>query len=99
MNFEIYKILSNIDKVYKFTKYKEFPLHIPVSIKNSNDLKNLINELNSEPNTICLYNKNTLKVDIIGVVDIKGVRYIDFDDNIYTMTNKGIDNQVSDYID
>ena len=51
-----------------------------------------------QKNTICLYNPKTLECDIIGVVDINNVRYIDFDDNIFTLTNKSIDLQTSEYI-
>ena len=43
-----------------------------------------------------MYNKRT-HVFIIGVIDIENKRYIDFDDDWYTMTNKGIDNQTTDF--
>jgi hypothetical protein len=97
MNTEISKIINTINNVSKFTKYREFHLKKSVSITN-NDLKNLINQLNKNSKTVCLYNKKTLKADIIGVIDLNGKRYIDFDDNIYSMINKGINNQISDYI-
>ena len=40
----------------------------------------------------CLYfSYNSSIVDNIGVIDIYGKRYIDFDDDMFTMINKGID--------
>ena len=54
--------------------------------------------MNKKENVICLYNSKTYYCDIIGVLDINNIRYIDFDDNCYTMENKGIDNQISNFI-
>ena len=31
-------------------------------------------------------------------IDIDNIRYIDFDDDWYTMTNKGIDNQTAEFL-
>ena len=39
------------------------------------------------------YNYRTLLCDTIGVIDMDNHRIIDFDDNYFTMMNKGIDCQ------
>lgn len=92
MNSEINEILSKI-KDLKFTnKYIEFPLKEPISI-NNDGIKNLIIKLNNQTNTKAFYNPRTLICDTIGVIDIDNTRIIDFDDNNFTLLNKGIDCQ------
>ena len=68
-----------------------------LNIRNNN-IKNIINDLNQEKNVVCLYNPKTCLCDLIGIVDLNNVRYVDFDDNHFTLTNKGIDFQISDFI-
>lgn len=94
---EIKNILKKIDETPNFDSYIEFRLSKSVKIDNY-EIKTIINHINDRENTIALYNKKTLLFDIIGVTDLNGKRYIDFDDHLYTMTNKGIDNQVSIYL-
>jgi hypothetical protein len=94
---EIKNILKKIDETPNFENYVEFRLSKSVKIDNY-ELKTIINLINNRENTIGLYNKRTLLFDIIGVIDTDGKRYIDFDDDLYTMTNKGIDNQISNYL-
>ena len=88
----IQNILEKIDNIKFFSEYTEFRLKSRINIL---DFKNIINKINLQKNTICLYNPKTLECDIIGVVDINNVRYIDFDDDTFTMLNKGIDLQTS----
>ena len=88
----IQSILEKIDNINFFSDYTEFRLKLKINIL---DFKNTINKLNLRENTICLYNPKTLTCDVIGVVDINNIRYIDFDDLTFTMLNKGIDLQTS----
>ena len=86
----IQSILKKIDNTKFFSEYTEFRLNLKINVL---DFKNTINKLNLQENTICLYNPKTLLCDVVGVVDINNIRYIDFDDDIFTMLNKGIDLQ------
>lgn len=98
MKYDLDVILEKIkNKNLIFRNYTEFLLKKTLNIKN-NHIKDVINNFNKESNIICLYNKKTYVADLIGVVDINNVRYIDFDDNQFTLTNKGIDYQINDYI-
>lgn len=95
---EINKILELIHKTEKYEKYIEHRLENQYSVKED-FIKNKINNLNIENNNvICLYNSRTHIVDNIGVIDVNGKRYIDFDDNMFTMINKGIDVQTCELI-
>lgn len=93
----INEIFIKISNIKKFDNYTEYHLNNKICIKNT-QIKKIINNLNNSKNTICLYNKITFLCDIIGVVDINNIRYIDFDDNYYTLMNKGIDAQTNDYL-
>jgi hypothetical protein len=44
------------------------------------------------------YNSVTTNCDMIGVIDTDGTRIIDFEDNYYTLMNKGIDRQTNKLI-
>ncbi len=91
------EILNKIKNTPKYVDYVEYNLHNPINIDNDKN-KDIINELNKNPNIECYYNGKTRNCDIIGVVDINNIRIIDFDDNIYTLTNKGINQQTKDFI-
>lgn len=86
MENTIENILSEIkDKIYKdYTSFKIKPTYI------GNELyqKIIFNLKNKDQSTY--YNYKTKNCDTICVLD-KGKRYIFFEDDIYDMTNKGID--------
>lgn len=95
---EINKILELIHKTEKYEKYIEYKLKNQYDVKEGY-IKNKVNDLNiKDNNVICLYNSRTHIVDNIGVIDINGKRYIDFDDDMFTMINKGIDVQTCELI-
>lgn len=96
MNINV--ILNNIRTTELYENYVSYRLLESISIDNPN-YKNIINEINSHSNMKCYYNGLTRMCDNIGVVDINNIRIIDFDDDMYTMTNKGIDRQIDNYID
>lgn len=96
---EIYEVLNKIKQIKKFPDYTEFFLKKTYNLNGIHKLKGIINEGNKDiKSRIYLYNKKTHLFDIIGVIDIENVRYIDFDDNWYTMSNKGIDNQTTAFL-
>ena len=92
MNSELNNILKIVDNTDFFKEYIEFPLSKNIDMTQE-EMKNIIITLNNKPNTKALYNSVTKICDTIGIVDINGVRYFDFDDNYYTLLNKGIDSQ------
>jgi hypothetical protein len=94
---KLQEILNIIKNTPKYVDYVEYNLHKSINIDNVK-IKGIINEINKNPNTECYYNKKTRICGIIGVVDINKIRIIDFDDNIYTLTNKGINQQTKDFI-
>jgi hypothetical protein len=85
------KMIKEISQENNFLKYKEFKLNKYYKI---NDNIKLLEMINSFKNSIVYYNNKTKQFNNIGVIDINGLRYYDFDDDIYTMTNKGIDSQI-----
>ena len=92
MNSELREILEKIDNTSFFKDYTEFNLSKDIDM-NHNEMKNLIITLNQKPKTKAYYNSATKNCDTIGVIDVVDTRYIDFDDNYYTLLNKGIDKQ------
>ena len=96
---EILEVLNKIKKTKNFPDYTEFFLKKVYNLNGNKELKNIINEGNKDIiSRVYLYNKRTHLFNIIGVVDIDNIRYIDFDDDWYTMTNKGIDNQTAEFL-
>ena len=96
---EIHEILNKIKQTTNFPEYTEFFLNKVYNLNGNKELKNIINEGNRDiKSRVYLYNKRTHLFNIIGVVDIDNIRYIDFDDDWYTMTNKGIDNQTAEIL-
>ena len=91
MNVEINEILLKIKDLKYTEKYLEFPLKKPININK--EIKELIRNLNEQNITKAYYNPATLVCDTIAVVDIDDTRVIDFDDNNFTLLNKGIDYQ------
>jgi hypothetical protein len=94
---ELERILNIINKTQNYVDYVEYKLSRPIYIDNV-VIKNIVNELNNHSNIECYYNGKSRKCDIVGVVDMNNIRIIDLDDNIYSLTNKGIDQQIKDVI-
>jgi len=84
------EILNNIKKTKNFSEYKEFSLGKSYIF---NDYKHLIIKL-KQSNTEVSYNKITGRFNNIGVIDLNGKRYYDFDDSLWTLTNKGINGSI-----
>ena len=96
---EINSVLNKIKQTKNFPEYTEFFLTKTYNLNGNKELKNIINEGNKDiKSRVYLYNKRTHLFNIIGVVDIDNIRYIDFDDDWHTMTNKGIDNQTAEFL-
>lgn len=84
----IKKILrETTNKLYP--KYTEFRIH-SIDISQPRFQK-LILELNKKKNITATYNRVTKICNVIGVYDNNGQRWYDFDDEIHSLTNKGID--------
>lgn len=94
MNSELELILKNIESIKNFDKYTEFPLKQNIDMDNEN-MKQLIIDLNNKTRTVALYNSVTKTCDTIGVLDMNNIRTIDFEDNNFTLMNKGIDRQTN----
>ena len=89
MSEEIQKILKE-NESKKFDTYTEFRLVKPVNMKDDNSQK-LVYDLNNKQQTYATYNSRSYYCDTIGICDnVNGERWIDFDDDMWTMTNKGI---------
>ena len=83
------EILEKIFSTNNFAEYKEFNLDRYYDLKDEKILT-IIQSIN-RCNNVIRYNKVTKQFNNIGVIDINNTRYLDFDDDIWTMTNKGID--------
>ena len=94
---ELLKILNIIKKIQNYSDYTEYILSKTIYIDNEK-VKSIINDINNHSNIDCYYNGKTRKCDIVGVIDLNNVRIIDLDDNMYTLTNKGIDQQTKQFI-
>ena len=97
MNSELKQILNNIDNTKLFKDYTEFRLSKDIDM-SCEEMQNLVQNLNSKPQIKAVYNSVTKNCDTIGVIDVLNTRYIDFDDNYYTLLNKGIDVQTDKLI-
>ena len=83
----------DIEKVIKESKEKKFKKYTEFKLKNKINIKNfmyLIDELKLEPNVDIVYNTRTYLCDVIGIIDLNGIRYYDFDDEHWSLINKGI---------
>ena len=83
----IENLINKIKNIRCFMEYTEFKLEKSYSI---HEIKDILKHLKKE-NVEILYNNISKKFDNIGVIDINNKRYYDFDDNIWTMHNKGLD--------
>ena len=87
---QIETIIEKIDETSNFTEYQAFNLDKYYDINNT-ELQPILNKLKSKSNIVINYNSITKKFNNIGVIDLNDVRYYDFDDDIWSLTNKGID--------
>ena len=89
MSTQITEILEKIKDV-KYENYTEFKLSSLINM-NSDEMQKLVFDLNNKQNVTATYNKYTYQCDIVGVYDDKNNnRWIDFDDDQWTMENKGL---------
>lgn len=89
----IKKILEKIENTKDFKEFQEFKLDSKINLREDQYQK-LIFDLNQEEKKTVSYSKS-YSCDTIDVIDIDGMRYITFDDDIYDLTNKGLDNLIS----
>ena len=83
----------NIEDVIEQTKNKEFKKYTEFRLKDKINIKNfmyVIDKLKLEKNVDVIYNTRTHLCDIIGIIDLKGIRYYDFEDEHWSLINKGI---------
>tara|TARA_Y100000389_G_scaffold199930_1_gene239325 strand:- start:4611 stop:4976 length:366 start_codon:yes stop_codon:yes gene_type:complete len=88
--YNINNIMDEINNIDTYIEYIQYKLDDYYHVKN-NDIQRLIYNLNKKEKTIAVYNGNTLQFNNIGVIDVDGIRYIDFDDENWTLSNRGID--------
>ena len=82
---EVYETLELIKQNNFYQEYTTFFLNSTLFIRNID-----IQELEKKYVCKISINNRTYLCDNIGVVDISGIRYIDFDDDMWTMMNKGL---------
>ena len=87
---QIESIIEKIDETSNFIEYQAFNLDKYYDINNP-ELEPILTKLKSKSNIVINYNNITKKFNNIGVIDLNNVRYYDFDDDIWSLTNKGID--------
>ena len=74
-----------------FNEYTEIYLKNPINMKDKN-MQLLIHNLNKQENTDAYYNSVSYYCDTLGIMDTKnGTRWYEFEDDKWTMLNKGID--------
>lgn len=85
------EILKNISK-NNYNKLTQFKLdNIYIVDNDHNNLKKLLKDLKFNKNTRFFVSK-TLEVDSINIIDIDNTRFIEFENDIYEFTNKGLEN-------
>ena len=83
-------MLKNIDNCGSFKRYTTFTLREPVYLDNR-IIQEFLYYFKQNPKIKILYNDITKCCSSIGVIDINDIRYFDFDDEEWTMANKGLD--------
>ena len=77
-----------------YPKYTEFFLTNQIDTNNI-EFQVLIFNLNQKKNIKATYNSKINVCDIMGIIDMSGKRFYDFDNNMWALYNKGIDSQIS----
>jgi len=83
----------NIEDVIEQAKDKEFKKYTEFRLKDKINIKNfmyVIDKLKLEKNVDVIYNTRTNLCDLIGIIDLNGIRYYDFDDEYWSLVNKGL---------
>ena len=83
----------NIEDVIKEAQDKEFKKYTEFRLKDKINIKNfmyVIDKLKLEKNVDVIYNTRTHQCDVIGIIDLNGIRYYDFEDEHWSLINKGI---------
>jgi hypothetical protein len=66
---------------------------------NYQNIKTLLKNINNNSNKNIRYLiSKTLKIDSINVIDIDNIRFIEFENDLYEFTNKGLNNSYDLYI-
>lgn len=88
------EILKNIVKTSEYKVLTQFKLPSNFIIdENHQNLKNLLVDLDIHEDIKFLVSK-TLVIDSINVIDIHGKRIIEFENDLYEFTNKGLNNSI-----
>ena len=87
-------LLKNIVKTNEYKVFTQFKLPSNFIIdENHQNLKNLLINLDIDQDTRFFISK-TLVIDSINVIDIQGSRIIEFENDLYEFTNKGLNNSI-----
>tara|TARA_A100001015_G_scaffold202355_1_gene225985 strand:- start:384 stop:671 length:288 start_codon:yes stop_codon:yes gene_type:complete len=88
-------MLKTLKEIIENREYKElthFKLDDIYNVdENYSNLKLLIKNINFEK-PIKYYITKTLEIDSINIIDINNIRYIEFENDLYEYTNKGLNN-------
>ena len=88
--FELLQKIWNKDKFDNMVHYK-----LDTNFIIDNDYKNiktLLRNMNNNNKNIRYIISKTLQIDSINVIDIDDTRFIEFENDLYEFTNKGLDN-------
>ena len=88
----MFQILQKIWNEDKFDKLVHYKLDTTFIIDNDyKNIKTLLRNNNNNKNIRYIVSK-TLQIDSINVIDINDTRFIEFENDLYEYTNKGLDN-------
>ncbi len=86
------KILKDISKNNYYDKLKQIKLdNIYIVDKDHNNLKKILKDIKFNKRTRFFVSK-TLEIDSVNIVDIDNTRFIEFENDLYEFTNKGLEN-------
>ena len=86
------KILKDISKNNYYDELKQIKLdNIYIVDKDYNNLKKILKDIKFNKQTRFFVSK-TLEIDSVNIVDIDNTRFIEFENDLYEFTNKGLEN-------
>jgi hypothetical protein len=90
----MFEILQKILHEDQFNNMVHFKLDTNFIIDNNyKNIKTLLKNMNNNSNKNIRYIvSKTLQIDSINVIDIDDTRFIEFENDLYEYTNKGLDN-------